>query len=398
MPATIDATAGAAFVPAGSKGERLRSANLADHPVPDGREEDWRFTPIARMRPLLDGADATGDLAVGWTATGADVSGLDAGAPELGRVLVPGDRTSAVTANLSRGALRVQVAPETTDARVHLTALGRGETTYHQVLVEVAHHAEATVVLDHRGTATVGSNIELDVADGARLTFVTLHDWDDDAVHAAAHAIRLGRDARVKHVVVSLGGSLVRTTVDVQYAGPGGDATMLGVFFADAGQHLEHRLFVDHAVPHCTSNVEYKGALQGDPAAGRDGEAHSVWIGDVLIRANAVGTSTFEMNRNLLLTDAARADSVPNLEIETGEILGAGHASATGRFDDEQLFYLQARGIPEAEARRLVVRGFFADIVRRIDVPDVAARVLASLDAELGSSDPVFAELSEAAG
>ena len=124
----------------------------------------------------------------------------------------------------------------------------------------------------------------------------------------------------------------------------------------------------------------------------------TVWIGDVLIRANAVGTSTFEMNRNLLLTDAARADSVPNLEIETGEILGAGHASATGRFDDEQLFYLQARGIPEAEARRLVVRGFFADIVRRIDVPDVAARVLASLDAELGSSDPVFAELSEAAG
>ena len=150
---------------------------------------------------------------------------------------------------------------------------------------------------------------------------------------------------------------------------------MLGLYFADAGQHLEHRLFVDHAVPHCR-RVTYKGALQGE-------EAHTVWIGDVLIRAAAEGTDTYELNRNLVLTDGARADSVPNLEIETGEITGAGHASATGRFDDEQLFYLQSRGIPADEARRLVVRGFFADVINQIGIPEVQERLLARVEAEL---------------
>ena len=191
---------------------------------------------------------------------------------------------------------------------------------------------------------------------------MSVQDWDDDAVHLSAHHARLGRDARLRHVVVTLGGDVVRITPTAAFTGPGAEVEMLGLYFADAGQHLEHRLFVDHAVPHCRSNVVYKGALQGE-------SAHTVWVGDVLIRAAAEGTDTYELNRNLVLTDGARADSVPNLEIETGEIVGAGHASATGRFDDEQLFYLQARGIPEDEARRLVVRGFFAELIQQIGVP-----------------------------
>src|SRR5690625_3913806 len=132
---------------------------------------------------------------------------------------------------------------------------------------------------------------------------------------------------------------------EARFDGPGGEVEMFGVYFTDAGQHQEHRLFVDHAVSNCRSDVAYKGALQGEGA-------HAVWIGDVLIRAAAEGTDTYELNRNLVLTDGARADSVPNLEIETGEIEGAGHASATGRFDDEQVFYLTSRGIPVDEARR----------------------------------------------
>jgi Fe-S cluster assembly protein SufD len=108
-----------------------------------------------------------------------------------------------------------------------------------------------------------------------------------------------------------------------------------------------------------------------------------VWVGDVLIRAEATGTDTFEVNRNLVLTDAARADSVPNLEIETGEIVGAGHASATGRFDDEQLFYLRSRGIPEEQARRLVIRGFFGEIISKIAVPEVRERLTAAIETEL---------------
>ena len=395
MPATIDTSPGAGIVPASTKGVRVRSADLADHPVPGGREEDWRFTPLKVLRPLLDGAEPSGEIKLDWQASGAEVTMLTGDAPQLGRVLVPYDRTSAVTAARASGGLHVRVPPETTGAEVSLVVQGVGETAYQRILVEVAHHASAAVVLDYRGTATLGSNVEFDVADGAELTVLSIHDWDLAAVHAATHGIRVGRDARVKHIVVSLGGMLVRSSVDVAYAGPGGEIDLLGVFFPDARQHLEHRLFVDHAVPECTSHVEYRGALQGDPGAGAAGIARSVWIGDVLIRAEAVGTSTYELNRNLVLTDAARADSVPNLEIETGEIRGAGHASATGRFDDEQLFYLQARGIPPQEARRLVVRGFFTDLVRRFGLPEMETRVLAALSAELGHSDPRFAALED---
>jgi Fe-S cluster assembly protein SufD len=175
---------------------------------------------------------------------------------------------------------------------------------------------------------------------------------------------------------VSFGGDLVRMSTSVAYDGPGGTAELLGLYFADAGQHLEHRLFIDHNAPRTRSNVDYKGALQGHGA-------HAVWIGDVLIRKVAEGIETYESNRNLVLTDGCQADSVPNLEIETGEIVGAGHASTTGRFDDQQLFYLQSRGIPEEEARRLVVHGFFADIIKKIGVPQMEARLLETVEAEL---------------
>jgi hypothetical protein len=151
------------------------------------------------------------------------------------------------------------------------------------------------VVLDHRGSGALGANVEIDLEDAAQLTVVSIHDWADDAVHVAAHTARLGRDARLKHVVVTLGGDLVRVTATSRFTAPGAELEALGLYFADAGQHQEHRLFVDHAVPHCRSNVTYKGALQGDGA-------HTVWVGDVLIRAAAEGTDTYELNRNLVLT------------------------------------------------------------------------------------------------
>jgi len=234
------------------------------------------------------------------------------------------------------------------------------------------------VVLDHKGSATLSQNVEILVGDGAELTVISVQDWDDDAVHASAQYARIGRDARFKHVVVSLGGDLVRVTPSSKFTAPGGDVQMFGLYYADAGQHLEQRLFVDHAVANCKSRVMYKGALQGK-------DAHTVWVGDVLIRKEAEGTDTYEVNRNLLLTDGGRADSVPNLEIETGLIEGAGHASATGRFDDEHLFYLMARGIPEDIARRLVVRGFLNEIIQQIKVPELEERLTAAVERELAA-------------
>jgi len=239
--------------------------------------------------------------------------------------------------------------------------------------------SKATVVLEFTGSAVVADNVEIVLGDGAQLTVLSVHDWADDAVHVSHQHASIGRDASLRHLAVSFGGDLVRVNVSCAYEGSGGEADLLGLYFADAGQHLEHRLFVDHNAPRTKSNVDYKGALQG-----RD--AHTVWIGDVLIRKVAEGIETYESNRNLVLTDGARADSVPNLEIETGEIEGAGHASTTGRFDDEQMFYLCSRGIGADEARRLVVHGFFADIIRRIGIPDIQSRLLASVEAELAAT------------
>ena len=168
----------------------------------------------------------------------------------------------------------------------------------------------------------------------------------------------------------------MRINPSAHLAGPGSDVEMLGVYFADAGQHLEQQVFVHHDAPNSKSRVTYKGALNG---AG----ARTVWIGDVLIARTAPGTDSYEQNRNLVLSEGTRADSIPNLEIETGDIAGAGHASATGRFDDEHLFYLRSRGITEDEARRLVVLGFLSEIVQKIGEPELEKRLSLALEAEL---------------
>jgi Fe-S cluster assembly protein SufD len=232
------------------------------------------------------------------------------------------------------------------------------------------------VILDHTGKGNLAEIVEIIVGDESALTVVSIQDWDDESVHTSAQFARIGRNAKLKHVVISLGGKTVRVTPNAEFTAPGAEVELLGLYFADAGQHLEHRSYVDHAVANCKSRVTYKGALQGKGA-------HTVWVGDVLIRKAAEGTDTYELNRNLLLTDGARADSVPNLEIETGEIEGAGHASASGRFDDEQLFYLQARGINELDARRLVVRGFLNEIIQQIGVESIEERLNASIELEL---------------
>jgi Fe-S cluster assembly protein SufD len=370
---------GGGFVPDASRAERRKSFDVADFAVPGGREEEWRFTPLDRVADLHAGAPASGTPHAVETEVPAGITAETVGRddPRLGQAGIPEDRVSAQAWSSFTEALVVTVARNAEVAEpAQVTVTGKGGVGYGHILIRAEHGSSGVVVLDHRGGGAWASNVEVDLADASALTLVTVHDWDDQAVHLTSHQARLGRDARLKHVVVTLGGDLVRVAPSAAFTAPGGDVEMIGLYFADAGQHQEHRLFVDHAVPHCRSNVTYKGALQGEGA-------HTVWIGDVLIRAEAEGTDTYELNRNLVLTDGARADSVPNLEIETGEIVGAGHASATGRFDDEQLFYLQARGIPEEAARRLVVRGFFVELIQRIGVPSIEERLLASIEAEL---------------
>ena len=349
-------------------------------PVPTGREEDWRFTPLSRLKGLHNGtAVPSGTVAVEVNAPDpVMIDSAGRGDPRIGRAFTPADRIAAQAYVSFEKAVIVTVpANEALSEPITVKLRGEGQgAAYGHIVINVGELAEATLILEHTGTAVYADNIEFVVGDGATLRVVSLQDWADDAVHVSHHHARLGRDSVFRSFVATLGGDLVRLSPNVTYTAPGGDADLTGLYFADAGQHLEHRILVDHSVPNCRSNVTYKGALQGD-------DAHTVWIGDVIIRAEATGTDTYEYNRNLVLTDGARADSVPNLEILTGEVAGAGHASASGRLEDEHLFYLQSRGVPYDEARRLVIMGFFGELIERISVPELRERVLAAVEAEL---------------
>jgi Fe-S cluster assembly protein SufD len=366
-------------LPDSSRADRPTSFDPEVFSVPTGREENWRFSPVRELKALFvnDGGDGhleweTSPLPAGVTLT--EVSQPDA---EARSVRAPGDRASAIAVARSGGAMALAIAPGTEVFEpITVTLTGSGSDVRGHLLFEVGEGANATVVVERRGTATYSEFVSVDIADSAVLNLVLTQQWDDDAVHVGEVVARLGKDAHLRGTVVTLGGKVVRLNTSAAFAGEGGTVDLFGLYFADSGQHQEHQLFVDHAVPHCTSRVTYKGALAG-------ATARTVWIGDVLIRAEAEGTDTYELNRNLVLTDGARADSVPNLEIETGQIEGAGHASATGRFDDEQMFYLRSRGISEEQARKLVVRGFFADLIREIGVPAVEASLMRQIDLEL---------------
>jgi Fe-S cluster assembly protein SufD len=358
-----------------------QSYELSDFGVPTGREEEWRFTPLRRLRGLHTDAELPDCKVTVETDPAPEVTAEHAKRedPRIGRSYVPADRVSARAFASFAEATVITVPAGAVASRPTVISVRGEETTgaaFGHTLVQLEPHASAVVVLDHQGSATYADNVELVVGDGASLTVVSLQDWADDAVHLSHHHAQVGRDAKITHTAVTLGGGVVRLAPSVRYAGPGGDAELRGLYFADAGQHLEHRLYVDHGERNCRSRVNYKGALQGQ-------DAHAVWIGDVVIRPEATGTDTYENNRNLVLTDGTRVDSVPNLEILTGEVAKAGHASTSGRLEDHHLFYLMTRGIPFDEARRLVIRGFFGQMIGQIEVPELRDRITAAVEAEL---------------
>ena len=367
------------LVPVQVRSARFASFDVADFESVSGQEAEWKHTPIARIHPLLD-VTLDGDIKpyTGVTAAGdsALIEWVSRDDARLGRAGKPEERASANAWGAFDSALVITVTgEERSEVTVTRSDLGATPRAAHTV-IHATHHSVGTVVLQNSGEARLSENVEIILDEGAQLTVVTVQQWDSSAVHLASHFSEIGRDARLKHVVVSLGGSVVRINPSTHLSSEGGEVELYGVYFADTGQHLEQQVFVNHDAPNTKSRVSYKGALQG---AG----AHTVWVGDVLIRPTAAGTDSYEQNRNLLLTDGARADSIPNLEIETGDIAGAGHASASGRFDDEQLFYLQARGIREDEARRLVVRGFLSEIVQKIGSSELEERLQDAIEAEL---------------
>ena len=370
----------AAFVPVQTRSERATSFDPDDFGMPTGREVNWKHTPVDRLRSVLVDEPVDVDDALWIDVTAPALYRLASqghDAAVRGEVFRPEDLPSALAWKHAENARHIRIpADETADEPIRIDISGRGGHAFSHIVVEAMPHSRATVLLYHDGSAQYAQNVEIIARDGSALTVVTVQRWDDDAVHLASHQARVDRDASLTHVVVSLGGGVVRVNPSVTLSGSGSSAKLYGLSFDDAGQHLESQVYLHHEGPHTVGDVLYKGALQG-------ASARSVWIGDVLIGSDAVGTDSYEANRNLVLTDGARAESIPNLEIETGDILGAGHASATGRFDDEQLFYLQARGITESEARRLVVLGFLGEIAQKTGIPALEQEIVAAIEAEL---------------
>lgn len=368
-----------AFVPVQTRDERPRSFDPSDFAAPTGREVNWKHTPVDKLAALfVDEAGPHDVVEVAVNAPDALVQErLTAGTAPRGEVFQPEDLPSAIAWSQETEAplLRIPAGAEFAEP-ILVDLKGTGGLAHAHVVIEAQANSHATIVFHHTGTAHHAQNVEIIVRDGAHLTLVTVQRWDDDAVHAASHQARVDRDATLRHVVVSFGGAVVRVNPSVELAGTGARGELYGLSYSDSGQHLESQVYLHHKGAETSGDVLYKGALQGEAA-------RSVWIGDVLIGPDAVGTDSYEANRNLVLTDGARAESIPNLEIETGDIRGAGHASATGRFDDEQLFYLQARGIREDEARRLVVLGFLAEIVQKMGVPALEDELFAAIEEEL---------------
>lgn len=347
--------------------------------TPTGREEAWRFTPLSRIRGLHDlSVPALDRISL---APREGVEGITFTIQPREEVLPFSSTDDIVVSRVREGAHQVAVIQIAANAECEtpliLSRKSLGlEPEISRLLIRAGNHSKSTIVIENEGSMTLGEEIEMILEPGSSLTFITLQEWQNDAVHLARHHAVVSKDASFTSVVITVGGSLVRLLPTIEYAGPGSSAELFGLYFATDGQHLEHRIHVEHNVAHAKSRVNYKGALSGNGA-------RTVWIGDVFIRAAAEGTDTYELNRNLLLSDGARADSVPNLEIETGEIVGAGHASTTGRFDDEQLFYLQSRGIPESEAKRLVIRGFFLEILSKMNIEAIEERIMNRIDQEL---------------
>jgi Fe-S cluster assembly protein SufD len=396
----------------------LRSSaehSLSTLPALTGQEEDWRFTPPGDL--ALDGAEpsppgavsgepapAPGERAARLTFVdgaprSASVGELPAGViiSELSEALGShealvrerlygligtADRPGALNAARWEGGTFVYVprgVELTLPVEATLSATGGSGRVFGRTLVVVEEGAKATVIdrftsPDLPGTVQTSSVVELYVAQGAELEHVSVIEWGAGVRHHGMLRAHAGRDARVRSVVVTLGGDIVRVEPTMVVAGPGADARALGLYFAGGDQHFEHRVVSRHEAPQAYSNLLYKGAIQDT--------AHTVFFGNLVVPPGAPGTDAYQTNRNLVLNEGARADTIPFLEIETAEVK-CSHAGAVGRVDDEHLFYLQSRGVPTAEAKRLIVMGFLQEVLEQVELPELRAELEAAVAEKL---------------
>ena len=390
-----------------SADKSVRSFNVEDFAIPTRKQEDWRYTPVERISEFFECFEPADSLqvkleGVGGAALDDSYVGSEGSvslqikpqneAPHT--KMKPSDRAAAVAWNAAKQAHVLHVSGEikkpivlqingnlansaNENAAQSLDALPLDAL---HLVIEADPRSNADIIIEHTGCAKLAEGVEIILGKHAHVSTTFIQEWDFGSKHVGNQRIHVGEGASLRHTMVTLGGDVVRIRMDQDFGGEQGDLNMLGMYFVDPGEHVEHRTMVVHNHPECKSRVVYKGALEGKGA-------HSTWVGNALIKPEAPGTDSYELNRNLVLTPGAIADSEPNLEIENGNIIGAGHASSVGRFDDEELFYLQSRGISEIEARKLVVRGFFNELIEEIGVPEIVDHLMKAIERRLARTE-----------
>jgi len=251
-----------------------------------------------------------------------------------------------------------------------------------RVLAVIGRHAKATLYLEHTSApgveALVDEVVEIVASDGSNLRLASLQDWSLGIQHLGLQKVEVQRDASVRSLAFTIGGSTVRLRPEFDLVGPGAQVRPLGIYLASEGQWFDLQPYVRHIAPRASSDVLFKGALQG--------HSRTVFRGNVFVHRDAFGTATDENNRSLILTEGARADATPFLEIECSDIT-AGHGSATGQIDARHLYYLQSRGIDRETALRLIVAGYFNDVIAEADLPGISEWASEVIEQRISSAD-----------
>jgi len=372
---------------------RADAAKLfAGLPLPSTADEHWRFTDLRGFDP--DSAPGTGtapgtttamlDLDVAGMARASE-SGIEiVSAPEgvtfeplpldyEARLIPEDDRFALENLAQWRHGLLVRVPKDVElDRPLYVTVTSNGGSLYWRMVVEAEEGARFTLIeaLSSSGpdlVAYTNAVVELFVHDRAKVEYVSLQNLSRETWHFGRHRAVLQRDAELDWVIGGFGSKRGKVWVENDLAGPGATSRVTGAYFADGDQHLDYDTFQEHIAPNTESDFAFKGALRE--------RASAVWRGMIRVEEGAQKTNAYQENRNLLLSDTAHADSIPGLEIMANDVRCT-HGATLGRVDREALFYLMARGLSRTEAERLIVRGFFQDVLDRIDIECVAGFVL----------------------
>ena len=375
-------------------------------PLPDTTQEAWRFTDLAGFDPDTFGQNGHGpvsdtaamlDIDVAGTAhvteAGIEIEGAPDGitfAPlsdhaRLGTLVGADDKFTAHNAAEWKHGLLVRV-PKGVQLEqplyVRVANTAEDGALFWRLLVVAEEGSRFSLIEEYAsGSADLraysNAAVELFVEQGAKLEYVSLQNLSRETWHFATHHARVERDAELDWVAGGFGSKKGKIRIQNDLAGPGATSRVTGAYFADGSQHLDYDTFQEHIAPNTTSDFAFKGALRDTATA--------VWRGMIRVEREAQKTNAYQENRNLLLSRDAHADSIPGLEILANDVRCT-HGATLGQVDREQLFYLMARGLSRAEAERLIVRGFFQDVLDRIELEPVREALADALEARIPSA------------